>query len=181
MEDYEDICMELKTGEYDGVTIMKARITIQEFKKELDEVKKENESLKLSIKDAAKCINDWNLKFIALEKNKNKVRADAVRKAKQITVLSYNSTNKFYEAGFDDGIEAYDKQNLENRYLVIKFNDINKYLTPDEKESLFFHAKTIDIYRKETGKSPIEAIVIESDWPEYKAACSMLEERINNE
>jgi len=39
-----------------------------------------------------------------------KVRADAVREAKKMTVLSLNTTNKDYLAGYDDGIEAYDKQ-----------------------------------------------------------------------
>ena len=45
-----------------------------------------------------------------LEASLPKVRADAVREAKRMTVLSHNTTNKDYEAGFDDGIDAYDKQ-----------------------------------------------------------------------
>ena len=71
--------------------------------------------------------------------------------------------------------------NLENRYLVFKRADIEKYISLSTQISLANVAKAIEHHHHDEGHSPLECIVIESDWPEYKPTLAALEKRVNNE
>lgn len=71
--------------------------------------------------------------------------------------------------------------NLENRYLVIKRADIEKYLGFGAQEMLAGVANTIEDARQADKRSPLECVVIESDWPEYEPTISALETRIDTE
>lgn len=51
--------------------------TIDMISDDLQQAKQQIESLKQSVRDAGKCINDWNLKYNKLEASLPKLRADA--------------------------------------------------------------------------------------------------------
>jgi len=69
----------------------------------------------------------------------------------------------------------------EDRYLVFKLSDIEKYLIPSERQALSFYSKVIDDCRKEDGKETLRTVCIEEDWPEYDKVWDMLKERMDNE
>ena len=69
----------------------------------------------------------------------------------------------------------------ENRYLVLKWEDIHKYLTPSQIRMLDFYTKTIEVSRLEDGKSLHQFVVIADDWPEYEPVWKMLENRCREE
>lgn len=70
---------------------------------------------------------------------------------------------------------------LENRYLVIKQKDIESILSPSEKIRLACMADKINESRKSDGRDLLKCVVIESDWPEYQAARTVLLSRIRHE
>jgi hypothetical protein len=74
----------------------------------------------------------------------------------------------------EDGME------LENRYIVLKRSDIEKYIYDDEKITLSVICEKINDGRGDNGKAPIDALVIESDWPEYGNALESLAERVDS-
>lgn len=55
----------------------------------------------------------------------------------------------------------------EDRYLVFKRSDISQALTTYEKETLLSLAQKVFLNRKSRGKTPLECVVVESDWPNY--------------
>lgn len=69
---------------------------------------------------------------------------------------------------------------LENRYIVLKRSDVEKYLNEDEKITLSALCETVDNGRRNNGKLSIDALVIESDWPEYGPALDALAERVDS-
>ena len=69
-----------------------------------------NTGKKVALQTSAEIIQNLEQQLADLKASLPKVRAEAVREAKKMTVLGYNTTNKDYEAGFDDGVEAYDDQ-----------------------------------------------------------------------
>ena len=68
---------------------------------------------------------------------------------------------------------------LENRYMVLKCRDVVKYLDVDEKLTLFKLCDAINEGRRDNGKPTINALVIESDWPEYGPALDALAKRVD--
>ena len=64
----------------------------------------------------------------------------------------------------------------EYRYLVLKYKDIDKIETWQQNE-LFYIVEEINNKRR----SPIEAVIVESDWPEYEAVWKMIEDRVVKE
>lgn len=70
---------------------------------------------------------------------------------------------------------------IENRYLVLKRSDIEKYINLDTQIHLANIFQAIEYNRHDEGRSPLECIVIESDWPEYKPTLSALETRVDTE
>lgn len=67
---------------------------------------------------------------------------------------------------------------LENRYLVIKNSDIEKFLTDEQKQQLCAISSEIDFRRQQEDRGLLKAVVIEKDWPEYTTTIRMLMRRI---
>jgi hypothetical protein len=65
----------------------------------------------------------------------------------------------------------------EQRYLILKISDLDKYLRPQQCELLNQIAETINVGRLLEHKPTLNAVVVEDDWPEYEIVWSMLEER----
>jgi len=66
----------------------------------------------------------------------------------------------------------------EFRYYILKFKDINKYLTIDDKEKLLAIARKIDRGRCDDNKMPLNCVVVEHDWPEYEPTWGAIEARM---
>lgn len=56
----------------------------------------------------------------------------------------------------------------ELRYLVAKVRDVETALTDGEKQELAALLKKVEQYRTDSGKPPLECVVVESDWPNYE-------------
>jgi len=67
----------------------------------------------------------------------------------------------------------------EDRYVVLKWSDM-KAAGVDASDTLIQALTKVEDYREVTGKNPLEAVVIESDWPEYDLVWEMLEKRVSN-
>ena len=67
----------------------------------------------------------------------------------------------------------------EDHYLIIKRSDIHKYLTAMQEAQLNMLANHIARGRQRAGKPPLQAVVVESDWPEYEPVWRMIEERVD--
>jgi hypothetical protein len=57
----------------------------------------------------------------------------------------------------------------EMRYLVAKVRDVDGALTDAEKIQLNTLLQKIDVHRVNSGKAPLECVVVESDWPNYQS------------
>lgn len=69
----------------------------------------------------------------------------------------------------------------EDRYLIMKFKDVRKYLTDTEKEILIALTKKITKGRCDDEKDQLDCVVVESDWPEYEPTWRAIEERMAEE
>ena len=67
---------------------------------------------------------------------------------------------------------------LENRYIVIKRADAKKYLSRDHHEELSLIEANICADRMLDERPPLDALVIEKDWPEYETVLQLLSDRI---
>lgn len=79
-----------------------------------------------------------------------------------------------------DAMEMPERKNkittkLENRYVVLKREDIKNYLSATEENILTLLANKVDYLR---GGS-VTGLVLESDWPEFESAQKALLDRIN--
>ncbi|KKO60336.1 hypothetical protein LG59_2290 [Serratia ureilytica] len=69
----------------------------------------------------------------------------------------------------------------ENRYLVIKYKDAIEALTVEQREALRSIAIAVTAHRLDNGRQPLEAVVIEADWPEYERVWEMIEARVKGD
>lgn len=69
----------------------------------------------------------------------------------------------------------------EERYVVMKHTDIDSALSDSDKLLLSAVLNKVERYRKENGKEPIKAVVVENDWPEYEDVWKKLEARVERE
>ncbi|HAT3683296.1 TPA: hypothetical protein I8552_004173 [Serratia marcescens] len=69
----------------------------------------------------------------------------------------------------------------ENRYLVIKFKDAIEALTVEQREALRGIAIAVTAHRQNNGKQPLDAVVVEADWPEYEKVWGMIEARVKGD
>lgn len=69
----------------------------------------------------------------------------------------------------------------EDRYLVLKRCDIEMYLNKDDSMRLARISRDITNARMDKGRPPLKCVCIESDWPEYETAWSMIENRVFKE
>ena len=69
--------------------------------------------------------------------------------------------------------------NREHRYYVAKKKDVEKYL-PDEQQLQFDRLLTkIRVGRLNDGKSDVQTVCVDSDWPEYETVWKMIEARVD--
>ncbi|MBL0876092.1 hypothetical protein HLB02_22190 [Serratia nevei] len=69
----------------------------------------------------------------------------------------------------------------ENRYLVIKFKDAIEALTVEQREALKSIAISVTAHRQNNGKHPLDAVVVEADWPEYEQVWDMIKARVKGD
>lgn len=73
----------------------------------------------------------------------------------------------------------------ENRYVVFKMKDIEKYLNSDEIKTLNkIDTKIdtkIDIGRSKDNRKSLVSVLVESDWPEYEIVWKLIEDRVDKE
>lgn len=67
---------------------------------------------------------------------------------------------------------------FQQRYVVLKLEDVKAFLSRDQREALEEIQETIDSYRKAVGKDPLEGVFINRDWSEYESAANELHKRI---
>lgn len=68
----------------------------------------------------------------------------------------------------------------EDRYLIFKWKDI-QHLSPNDKERLMKVCHGIELVRRARQVGPVEAVVVEKDWPEYHLVWNMIEARVGAE
>ena len=66
----------------------------------------------------------------------------------------------------------------EERYLVFKISDVIEHLTTTEALQLARLYEIQRVGRKEAGKSELECVVVEKDWPEYEPTWQAIEARV---
>lgn len=67
----------------------------------------------------------------------------------------------------------------ENKYLVLKWTDLDKYLSYDERMVLHHYTQIIEENRSLEGKNPTpEYVCIKSTYPEYEYVWECIEERV---
>lgn len=66
----------------------------------------------------------------------------------------------------------------EKRYVVLKQSDIEN-LTEDAKQELDDICRFINRQRLMAGKTVLQCVVVEHDWPEYEAVWRMIEARVD--
>jgi len=72
-----------------------------------------------------------------------------------------------------------DKFQREERYLVFKLADVENDFFPSEISQLLRLHETQQSMRKQSGKPPLDCVVVESDWPEYEPTWRAIEARMS--
>lgn len=67
----------------------------------------------------------------------------------------------------------------EQRYIVFKLTDLQKHIEPSDLFNLQQIGRTVGAGREQDGKSPLECLVVESDWPEYEPTWRAIEQRVS--
>lgn len=68
---------------------------------------------------------------------------------------------------------------LEDRYLIIKRADMERYLSPESAAILIRMASLVAGGRQRDRRAPMQGLVIERDWPEYQISLDLLESRVD--
>jgi len=71
-----------------------------------------------------------------------------------------------------------EKFHRENRYIVFKLSDVEKYLGKSGISRLAEFTNYIDYRRSTKNKDPLACVVVESDWPEYEPTWAAIEARM---
>lgn len=69
----------------------------------------------------------------------------------------------------------------EPRYAVFKLSDVKKYLRSAGREMLMRLGDEIALHRMCDGRPPLNAVVVEQDWPEFEMVWASIEERTARE
>ncbi len=91
-----------------------------------------------------------------------------------------NSVIDIDQLATQEEMEATDKIvkfRRENRYLVFKIKDIEKFLNENEIKTLMEFAGGIELRRSYEGRRKLTCVVVEDDWPEYKQVWDAITER----
>jgi len=78
-------------------------------------------------------------------------------------------------------VELNDSFTREDHYIVLKRKDVNEYLLTRDQDKLNDIIDVINRNRLDDNKSPLQCVVVESDWPEYEKVWDMIETRIKEE
>ena len=70
--------------------------------------------------------------------------------------------------------------NREDRYAIIKLSDTD-HMNYDDQLKLRQLLRKLEKIRVKNGKQPLQAVVVEHDWPEYEQVWKMIETRVNRE
>lgn len=70
--------------------------------------------------------------------------------------------------------------NREDRYAIIKLSDTD-HMNYDDQLKLRQLLRKLEKIRVKNGKQPLQAVVVEHDWPEYEQVWKMIEERVDRE
>ena len=65
----------------------------------------------------------------------------------------------------------------EERYIVFKLSDVERYLTAADRSYLAMMKNEIDAGRDCANKPPFKGLIVESDWPEYEPTWKAIEAR----
>ena len=66
----------------------------------------------------------------------------------------------------------------EDRYIVFKLSDVERYLTDADRAHLAMMKNEIDAGRDCANKHPFKGLIVESDWPEYEPTWKAIEARV---
>jgi hypothetical protein len=66
----------------------------------------------------------------------------------------------------------------EDRYIVFKVSDVERYLTDADRAYLAMMKNEIDAGRDCANKPPFKGLIVESDWPEYEPTWKAIEARV---
>jgi hypothetical protein len=66
----------------------------------------------------------------------------------------------------------------EDRYIVFKLSDVERYLTDADRAHLAMMKNEIDAGRDCANKPPFKGLIVESDWPEYEPTWEAIEARV---
>ena len=65
----------------------------------------------------------------------------------------------------------------ENRFLVLKWNDIEKYLSHEHREAIRIACDVVQERRRMDGKRQNAYVVVADNWPEYDGVWQAIESR----
>lgn len=66
----------------------------------------------------------------------------------------------------------------EERYIVFKLSDVERFLTDADRAHLAMMKNEIDAGRDCANKPPFKGLIVESDWPEYEPTWRAIEARV---
>ena len=66
----------------------------------------------------------------------------------------------------------------EDRYIVFKLSDVERYLTDADRAHLAMMKNEIDAGRDCANKPPFKGLIVESDWPEYEPTWKAIKARV---
>lgn len=66
----------------------------------------------------------------------------------------------------------------EERYIVFKLSDVERYLTDKDRANLTMMKMEIDAGRDCANKPPFKGLIVEADWPEYEPTWRAIEARV---
>ena len=66
----------------------------------------------------------------------------------------------------------------EDRYLVFKRTDIQRYLNPTAQKTLSEISRTITGARRGQRRGELQCVVVENDWPEYEHVWELIRLRV---
>ena len=69
----------------------------------------------------------------------------------------------------------------EERYYVLKISDMRKYLSREKFELVGTIAEKLNAGRAVDGKTTLQAVVVEHDWPEYELVWQMIADRMQGD
>ena len=67
----------------------------------------------------------------------------------------------------------------EDRYIVFKMSDVERYLTDKDRANITMMKMEIDAGRDCANKPPFKGLIVEADWPEYEPTWKAIEARVN--